>query len=98
MQIPALLDLEHFTDSPYARELRRDFPDLRFSAALEKDFQAFHLERVRSRVRFFQLATCLLCVAVAIHLLILDGVPARNVLVGWLGLAIPLSLFLFWAS
>ena len=45
MQIPAPLDLEHFSDSPYANELRRDFPDLRFAAALEKDFQAFHLDQ-----------------------------------------------------
>jgi diguanylate cyclase (GGDEF)-like protein len=98
MQIPALLDLEHFPDSPYASELRRDFPDLRFSPALEKDFQTFHLDRVRSRVRFFQLATCLLSLAVAIHLVVLDGMSVRSVLVGWLGLAIPLSIFLLWAS
>lgn len=98
MQIPALLDLEHFPDSPYANELRRDFPDLRFAAALEKDFQAFHLDRVRSRVRFFQLATCLLSLAVAIHLVVLDGLPVRSVLVGWLGVAIPVSVFLLWAS
>ncbi len=98
MQIPALLDFEHFPDSTYASELRRDFPDLRFAVALEKDFQAFHLDRVRSRVRFFQLATCLLSLAVAIHLVVLDGLPLRSVLVGWLGVAIPVSLFLLWAS
>jgi diguanylate cyclase (GGDEF)-like protein len=98
MQIPALLDLEHFSDSPYAQELRRDFPDLRFATALEKDFQAFHLDRVRSRVRFFQLATCLLSLAVAIHLVVLDGLPVRSVLVGWLGVVIPVSVFLLWAS
>src|SRR3984885_8300356 len=72
MQIPALLDLEQFPDSPYASELRRDFPDLRFSPALEKDFQRFHLDRVRS--------------------------PVPEVLVGWLGLAVPVSVFLLWAS
>jgi diguanylate cyclase (GGDEF)-like protein len=98
MQIPALLDLEHFSDSPYANELRRDFPDLRFATALEKDFQAFHLDRVRSRVRFFQLATCLLSLAVAIHLVMLDGLSVRSVLGGWLGVAIPVSVFLLWAS
>lgn len=98
MQIRALLDLEQFPDSLYANELRRDFPDLRFSPALEKDFQAFQLDRVRSRVRFFQLATCLLCLAVAAHLVILDGIPLRNVLVGWLGVAILTSLSLVWAS
>lgn len=98
MQIPGLLDLQQFPDSPYANELRRDFPDLRFSPALEQEFQAFHLERVRSRVRFFQLATCLLCLAVAVHLMTLDGVPARSVFMGWLGLAIPISLLLLWSS
>ena len=98
MQIPAALDLEQFPDSPYANELRRDFPDLRFSPALEKDFQAFHLERVRSRVRFFQLATCMLCLAVALHLIALDGLPVESVLAGWLGLAVPVNLFLLWAS
>jgi diguanylate cyclase (GGDEF)-like protein len=98
MQIRALLDLEQFPDSPYANELRRDFPDLRFSPALEKDFQAFQLDRARARVRFFQLATCMLCLAVAVHLMFVDGVRAREVLVSWLGLAIPTSVFLVWAS
>ena len=98
MQISALLDIEQFPDSPYASELRRDFPDLRFSPALEKDFQAFQLGRARSRVRFFQLATCLLCLAVAAHLVFLDGMRAAGVLANWVGLAIPLSLFLVWAS
>ena len=37
MQMHAALDLEHFPDSPYASELRRDFPDLRFSPELEKE-------------------------------------------------------------
>jgi len=98
MQIRALLDLEQFSDSPYANELRRDFPDLRFSPALERDFQAFQLDRVRSRVRFFQLATCLLCLAVAMHLVILDRLSLSDVLVGWLGVAIVASLLLVWTS
>lgn len=98
MQIRTLLDLEQFPDSPYANELRRDFPDLRFSPALEKDFQAFQLERVRSRVRFFQLATCLMCLTVAAHFVVLDGIAVREVFGGWLGLALPASLFLVWAS
>jgi diguanylate cyclase (GGDEF)-like protein len=102
MQIRTLLDLEQFPDSPYANELRRATsmtrPDLRFSPALEQDFQAFQLDRVRSRVRFFQLATFLLCLAVVVHLTLLDHLPVREVLVGWLGLAIPTSLFLVWAS
>ena len=102
MQIRALLDLEQFPDSLYANELRRatniNWPDLRFSPVLEKDFQAFQLDRARSRVRFFQLATCLLCLAIAAHLIFLDGAPMGDVLVSWLGLAIPTTLFLVWAS
>lgn len=102
MQIRALLDLEQFPDSLYANELRRATnvmgPDLRFSPVLEKDFQAFQLDHARSRVRFFQLATCLLCLAIAAHMVLLDGARPGDVLVGWLGLAIPATLFLVWAS
>lgn len=98
MHTLAALDLDQFPDSPYASELRRDFPDLRFPPALERPFQAFHLERLRSRVRFFQLAICALAVAAAGHLIILDGVPARSLVFGWLGVAVPVCLFLVWAS
>ena len=98
MQMRAALDLEHFPDSPYARELRRNFPDLRFSPDLEQEFQAFHLERVRSRVRFFQLAICALAVVAAVHLLVMDHLSADEVIYGWLGVVIPTSLFLVWAA
>ncbi len=95
---PAPLDLEHFPDSSYAAELRRDFPDLRFSRELEQEFQAFHLDRVRSRVRFFQLALFLLSVSAAVHLIALDHVTARTALSGWLGLVLPTGLLLVCAS
>jgi diguanylate cyclase (GGDEF)-like protein len=98
MQMHAALDLEHLPDSPYASELRRDFPDLRFSLELEKEFQTFHLERVRARVRFFQLAICALATAEALHLVVMDGVPINDVLFGWLGVVVPACLFLVWAS
>jgi len=98
MQMYAALDLEHFPDSPYARELRRKFPGLRFGADLEQDFQTFHLARVRLRARFFQLAICALAVAAAVHLIALDGLSAREVLFGWLGVVVPACLFLVWAS
>src|SRR6201991_677941 len=98
MQMHAALDLEHLPDSTYASELRRDFPDLRFSPELEKEFQTFHLERVRARVRFFQLAICALAIAEAIHLVVMDGVPINDVLYGWLGVVVPACLFLVWAS
>jgi diguanylate cyclase (GGDEF)-like protein len=98
MQMHAALDLEDFPDSPYARELRRNFPDLRFSPELEKEFQNFHLERVRSRVRLFQLAICALAMAAAAHLMFLDGLQVDEVLYGWLGVVVPVCLFLVWAS
>jgi diguanylate cyclase (GGDEF)-like protein len=98
MQMHAALDLDHFPDSPYAGELRRNFPDLRFSPELEKEFQVFHLERVRSRVRFFQLAICALAIVAAAHLMFMDGVSVDDVLYGWLGVVIPACLFLVWAS
>jgi diguanylate cyclase (GGDEF)-like protein len=98
MQMHAALDLEHFPDSPYATELRRNFPDLRFSAELEQEFQTFHLERVRSRVRFFQLAICAIAMAAALHLIAMDGLSVRDVLFGWLGVVVPTCLFLVWAS
>ena len=98
MQMHAALDLEHLPDSSYASELRRDFPDLRFSPELEQEFQAFHLERARSRVRFFQLAICALAIAAALHLVVMDGVAVNDVLYGWLGVVVPACLFLVWAS
>jgi diguanylate cyclase (GGDEF)-like protein len=99
MQLPPFaLDLDHFPDSPYATELRRDFPDMRFSPELEQEFQAFQVERVHARVRFFQLALFLLSATAAVHLIALDHVPAGRVLSGWLGVVLPTSVFLVWAS
>ena len=98
MQMHAALDLEHFSDSPYARELRRGFPDLRFSAELERDFQLFHLERVRVRVRFFQLAICALALVASISPIVRSGGSLRDMFSGCAGFVVPTSLFLVWAS
>jgi diguanylate cyclase (GGDEF)-like protein len=98
MHLPEPLEHESFPDSAYAQELRRGFPDLRFSPDLERIFQAFHLKRARTRVRFFQLALGLLAVAAAGRLAVLDGVPVRDVALGWLGLVIPACLALAIAS
>src|SRR3569833_2617689 len=98
MQTPAPPDLDPLPDSHYASELRRDFPDLRFSHELEKEFETFHLEHVRARVRFFQLAICALAIAEAIHLIVLDGVPINDELYGWLGVVVPTRHNHVWAS
>jgi diguanylate cyclase (GGDEF)-like protein len=94
MKSPATLDLDRFPDSPYACELRRGFPDLRFAPELERDYQAFHLVRVRTRVRFFLLALLVQACMAGMHLLWLDRVPLRQVLHGWTGLAIPMCAVL----
>jgi diguanylate cyclase (GGDEF)-like protein len=98
MHLPEPIEHESFPDSAYAQELRRGFPNLRFAPDLERAFQAFHLKRSRTRVRFFQLAIGLLAVAAAVKLTVLDAVPLRDVALGWLGLVIPACLALALAS
>ena len=89
MHLPEPLEHESFPDSAYAKELRRGFPDLRFAPALEQAFQAHHLERARTRARFFQLALGLLAIAAAVDLTVLDAAPFRDVALGWPGVVIP---------
>jgi diguanylate cyclase (GGDEF)-like protein len=98
MHLPEQLKYESFPDSAYAQELRRGFRDLRFAPDLEGLFQAFHLKRARARLHFFQLTIGLLAIAAAVQLTVLDGVPLREVALGWLGLVIPACLALGLAS
>jgi diguanylate cyclase (GGDEF)-like protein len=98
MHLPEPLEHESFPDSAYAQELRRGFPDLRFTPDLERRFQAFHLQRARTRVRFFQLAIGLLAIAAAVNLTVLGAVPLRDVAFGWLGLVMPACVALAFAS
>ena len=81
MHLPEQLEHVSFPDSAYAKELRRGFRDLRFAPDLERLFQAFHLRRARTRVRFFQLAMGLLAVAAAVQLTVLGSVPVSEVAV-----------------
>jgi diguanylate cyclase (GGDEF)-like protein len=94
MHLPEQLEHVTFPDSAYAQELRRGFRDLRFAPDLERLFQAFHLRRARTRVRFFQLAIGLLAIAAAVQLTVLGAVPLSDVALGWLGLVIPACLAL----
>jgi diguanylate cyclase (GGDEF)-like protein len=98
MDPPELIEHASFPDSAYAQELRRGFPDLRFAPDLEAMFQAFHLQRARTRVRFFQLALGLLAILAAVKLTVLEGMSLAAVATGWLGLVIPASLALAAAS
>jgi diguanylate cyclase (GGDEF)-like protein len=59
--MPAKLPgLEDFTDSAYARELRRGPANLRFEAPLEAAYRIAHLARVRLRVRIWHSMNSLL--------------------------------------
>jgi diguanylate cyclase (GGDEF)-like protein len=94
MHLTRLLEHESPPESAYARELRGGFHDLRFAPDLERVFQAFHLKRARARVRFFQLALGLLAIAAAVDLTVLDAVPLRQVVLGWVGVVMPACLAL----
>src|ERR1700741_2709416 len=98
MHLPEQLEHVSFPDSTYAKELRGGFRDLRFAPDLERLFQSFHLQRARTRVRFFQLAIGLLAISAAVQLTVLGGVPLRDVAFGWLGRVIPAGLALALAS
>lgn len=98
MKVPEPLEHESFPDSAYAQQLRRGFRDLRFAPDLEQIFQAFHLNRSRTRVRFFQLALGLLAIAAAVKLTVLDAMSLRAVALGWLGIVIPSCLALMLIS
>lgn len=98
MKVPEPLEHESFPDSAYAQQLRRGFRDLRFAPDLEQIFRAFHLNRSRTRVRFFQLALGLLAIAAAVKLTVLEAMPLRAVALGWLGLVIPACLALMLIS
>jgi len=88
MKPPAILELDRFSDSPYASELRRGFPDLRFAPELEREYQTFHLVRVRTRVRFFLLAILVQACMAMVQLLWMDHVPLGEVFHGWTALAV----------
>jgi diguanylate cyclase (GGDEF)-like protein len=47
------IDLSAFADSRFAQYLRDGFWSLRFPKDLERQYQEFHLQRVRARVRVF---------------------------------------------
>jgi len=99
MQMTSALDLAHFPDSLYARELRGGFPELRFSAALEREFHAFHLERVQSRVRVFQMSICLLAIIAAAQLVAYDQpLASGGVRLICLCTTILACTFLVWAA
>jgi diguanylate cyclase (GGDEF)-like protein len=48
---PTQINPQEFPDSPYAFELQRSRPDLRFESALEDEYSNAHLRRMRLRVR-----------------------------------------------
>jgi diguanylate cyclase (GGDEF)-like protein len=51
--MPGQLNLADFPDSPYARELERKPPRLRFERSLESAYVRRHLQRMRLRIRLW---------------------------------------------
>jgi diguanylate cyclase (GGDEF)-like protein len=98
MHMHAAPDLQNFPDSPYAIELRRHLPRLRFANALEREFQGAHLARMHSRVRVVQLAIAALALAAALQLILLEQYSVAAIARSWLGLVIPVSLLQLWAA
>jgi diguanylate cyclase (GGDEF)-like protein len=90
-------NLENFTDSAYARELRRGPANMRFEARLEADYRLEHLKRVRTRVRIWH------SVNIALVVLFTGDQVRRNGIFDALALAhvcalVPCALTLVWLA
>jgi diguanylate cyclase (GGDEF)-like protein len=90
-------NLENFTDSAYARELRRGPANMRFEARLEAAYRLEHLRRVRTRVRIWH------SVNIALVVLFTGDQVRRNGIFDALALAhvcalVPCALTLVWLA
>lgn len=89
------LNLDNFPDSPYAAELRRGVSGLRFQRALEIEYSAAHLQRVRLRVRIWFALTAILATLFAIDAVRRTG-PSSVLSILHMGLLVPCTLTLVW--
>ncbi|SRR5690606_19645850 len=87
---PLALDLDDFSDSPHAEELRRA-PRLGFAPALERAYLASHLARMRFRVRLWAALTFALTVAFGIGQ-VFDDDGISVVVLLQAGVTVPLAL------
>jgi diguanylate cyclase (GGDEF)-like protein len=90
-------NLENFTDSAYARELRRGPANMRFEAHLEAAYRLEHLKRVRTRVRIWH------SVNIALVVLFTGDQVRRNGIFAAMALAhvcalLPCALTLVWLA
>jgi len=95
MTSDSTLNLSDFPDSPYARELGRERPRLRFEPELEESYWREQLLRMRPRIRYFALLTLILALVFGIEKLIRDGGISVAVAVHFL-LLVPVVTCLLW--
>ncbi len=92
------LNLDSFPDSRYAEQLRRGFGRLRFPPPMESEFAAYQLGTVIWRVRVWQFVMLLMTVGIVWLRLIRADSGLGADLVARIGIMIPCSVFLVWAS
>jgi diguanylate cyclase (GGDEF)-like protein len=89
------LNLEDFPDSAYARELRRGLGGLRFEDALEANYRAAHLRRVRLRVRIWYSVNVVLAVLFTADQVRRGGV-LNTLSLAHIGALVPCTAALVW--
>ncbi len=95
--MPNRLNLDDFPDSAHAYELRRGVERLRFAPALEAEYTAVHLRRVRRRVRIWFSMTALLAACLSVDQLRRTG-PWSPVSVAHWALLLPSAAALVWLA
>ncbi|MGA2776658.1 MAG: diguanylate cyclase [Steroidobacteraceae bacterium] len=95
--MPNHLNLDDFPSSPYAYELRQGIERLRFAPALEAEYRAVHLQRVRLRVRIWFSLTAALAILFTINQLRLAGSSSLASL-AHLYLLLPCTFALVWLA
>lgn len=89
------LNLADFPDSPYAQELKRKRPRLRFARALETSYIRVHLSRSQKRIRLW--ATLVLAMAIGFGIQpLLNGSPMGVLSFLQYGVMFPLASALVW--
>ena len=99
MRTSSRLKVEHFTDSPYARELRSGLPHLNFEPELEAQYREAHLQRMHLRVRAWYSLGAVLAVVFTLAQILWTGMWSAPFLVHAMAL-VPcawLLLYLVWS-
>jgi diguanylate cyclase (GGDEF)-like protein len=95
--MPTAINVRDFPDSPYALELQRRRADLRFAPALEAEYSAAHLQRVRRRVRVWFTLSLMVRSLLALDQIRTTGALSVPALIH-IGGVLPCILLLLWLS